>query len=136
MQALSKSERCSERPISSFPFRRVEQVKILHIFRSEPDETVQNIVKSTTNGDESKVTELYQDNIDWFRLVDDIFSHQKVVSWWWKKMTIDDWRLKIEGILSILKNAIAYIEIVFWPVVQIKREALDKTKIKSIEILK
>jgi len=57
-------------------------MKILHIFRSEPDETVQKIVKSTTNGDESKVTELYQDNIDWSRLVDDIFSHQKVVSWW------------------------------------------------------
>ena len=57
-------------------------MKILHIFRSEPDETVQNIVKSTTNGDESKVTELYQDNIDWSRLVDDIFSHDKVVCWW------------------------------------------------------
>ncbi len=57
-------------------------MKILHIFRSEPDETVQKIVKSTTNGDESKVTELYQDNLDWSRLVDDIFSHEKVISWW------------------------------------------------------
>jgi hypothetical protein len=82
MQALSKSERCSEKPTSSFRFRRVNPMKILHIFRSEPDETVQNIVKSTTNGDESTVFELYQDNIDWSRLVDDIFSHQKVVSWW------------------------------------------------------
>jgi hypothetical protein len=35
-----------------------------------------------------------------------------------------------------IKKSIAYIEIVFWPVVQIKREALDKTKIKLIEILK
>ena len=57
-------------------------MKVLHIFRTEPDETVKNIVKSTTNGDESKVFELYQDNIDWSRLVDEIFSHQKVVSWW------------------------------------------------------
>ena len=57
-------------------------MKILHIFRSEPDETVQNIVKSTTNGDESKVVELYQDNIDWSRLVDDIFLPHTVVSWW------------------------------------------------------
>ena len=57
-------------------------MKVLHIFRSEPDETVQKIVKSTTNGDQSEVTKLYQDNIDWFRLVDDIFSHEKVISWW------------------------------------------------------
>lgn len=57
-------------------------MKILHIFRSEPDETVRNIVQSTTNGDESKVVELYQDNVDWARLVDEIFSHEKVVSWW------------------------------------------------------
>ena len=57
-------------------------MKILHILRSEPDETVQNIVKSTTNGDESKIMELYQENIDWSRLVDDIFSHDKVISWW------------------------------------------------------
>ena len=57
-------------------------MKVLHIFRTEPDETVKNIVKSTTNGDESIVLELYQDNIDWSRLVDEIFSHQKVVSWW------------------------------------------------------
>jgi hypothetical protein len=57
-------------------------MKFLHIFRSEPDETVRNMVKSTTNGDESKVTELYQDNIDWSRLVDDIFAHEKVISRW------------------------------------------------------
>jgi len=82
MQLPNKSARCSEKPTSLFLSRRVKQMKVLHIFRSEPDETVQKIVKSTTNGDQSKVTELYQDNIDWFRLVDDIFSHEKVISWW------------------------------------------------------
>ena len=82
MQLPNKSARCSEKPTSSFLFRRVKQMKVLHIFRSEPDETVRKIVKSTTNGDQSEVTKLYQDNIDWFRLVDDIFSHEKVISWW------------------------------------------------------
>ena len=57
-------------------------MKILHIFRSEPDETVQEIVKSTTNGDESKVVQLYRDNVDWSCLVDDIFAYEKVISWW------------------------------------------------------
>ncbi len=57
-------------------------MKILHIFRTEPDETVENIVKTTTNGDESKVLELYKGDIDWSRVVDDIFSHEKIISWW------------------------------------------------------
>ena len=57
-------------------------MKILHIFRTEPDETIKNIVVTTTNGDESKKAELYKDEIDWFRLVDDIFSHDKIICWW------------------------------------------------------
>ncbi len=57
-------------------------MKILHIFRTEPDETVENIVKTATNGDESKVLELYKGDIDWSRVVDDIFSHEKMISWW------------------------------------------------------
>jgi hypothetical protein len=60
----------------------VKQLKILHIYRSEPDETVQIMAKSITNGDESKVVELYQDNFDWSHLVDDIFAHEKVITWW------------------------------------------------------
>lgn len=57
-------------------------MKILHILRSEPDTTVKNIVASTTNGDESKTTELYKGDIDWSRLVDDVFSHDKIICWW------------------------------------------------------
>ncbi len=57
-------------------------MKILHIFRTEPDETVENIVVTTTNGDESKAAELYKGEIDWSRFVDDIFSHDKIICWW------------------------------------------------------
>ena len=57
-------------------------MKILHILRSEPDATVKDIVSTTTNGDRSKTTELYAGNIDWSRLVDDIFSHDKIICWW------------------------------------------------------
>jgi hypothetical protein len=57
-------------------------MKILHILRTEPDDTVKHIVASTTNGDQSKTAELFRDDIDWSRLVDDIFSHDKVVCWW------------------------------------------------------
>jgi hypothetical protein len=57
-------------------------MKILHILRTEADETVNNIVASTTNGDQSKTAELYKGEIDWSLLVDDIFSYDKVVCWW------------------------------------------------------
>ena len=57
-------------------------MKILHILREEPDATIKDIVASTTNGDQSKTTELYSGDIDWSQLVDEIFSHDKVICWW------------------------------------------------------
>ena len=57
-------------------------MKILHILRAELDDTVKDIVASTTNGDQSKTVELYSGEIDWSCLVDDIFSHDKVICWW------------------------------------------------------
>ena len=57
-------------------------MKILHILRSQPDETVEKIVASTNNGDEAKTAALYKSDIDWSHLVDDIFSHEKVICWW------------------------------------------------------
>ena len=57
-------------------------MKILHILRTEADQTVKDIIVSTTNGDQSKTAELYTGDIDWARLVDDIFSHDKIICWW------------------------------------------------------
>ena len=50
--------------------------------RTAPDETVDNFIKTSTNGDRAKISELYKGDIDWSCLVDDIFSHDKVISWW------------------------------------------------------
>jgi hypothetical protein len=57
-------------------------MKILHILRTDPDETVESLIKISTNGDQAKTAELYKSDIDWSRLVDDIFSYDKVISWW------------------------------------------------------
>jgi hypothetical protein len=57
-------------------------MKILHILRTEPDETVKEMVALTTNGDQSKTAELFKGDIDWSQLVDDIFSHDKIICWW------------------------------------------------------
>ncbi len=62
--------------------------KILHILRSEPDETVASLV-SAMGGDDggTKVVCLYLDSVspapvDWDRLLDDIFNHDQVICWW------------------------------------------------------
>ena len=59
-------------------------MKILHILRTRPDITVEKLMQGATNGDRSKVTALYefQDEQDWSKLVDEIFSNDKVISWW------------------------------------------------------
>ena len=59
-------------------------MKILHILRTRPDDTVEKLMQEATNGDRSKVTALYefQNDQDWSKLVDDIFSNDKVISWW------------------------------------------------------
>jgi uncharacterized membrane protein YvbJ len=57
-------------------------MKILYLLRSQPDVTVEKFMQTITNGDQAKVTELYEDTIDWSQLVDDIFEHDKVISWW------------------------------------------------------
>ena len=59
-------------------------MKILHILRTRPDVTVEKLMQGSTNGDRSKVTALYdyKDDQDWSKLVDEIFSNDKVISWW------------------------------------------------------
>lgn len=58
-------------------------MKILHILRSEPDETVERLIGNMSDeDDEITVKSLYKKEIDWDRLVDDIFSHEKIVCWW------------------------------------------------------
>lgn len=57
-------------------------MKILHILRSEPDGNVEKFMDVITDGDESKVQALYKADINWSTLVDDIFSHDKVICWW------------------------------------------------------
>jgi uncharacterized membrane protein YvbJ len=57
-------------------------MKILYIPRTQPDVTVEKFMQTVTNGDQSQVRKLYEDKIDWSKLVDDIFDHDKVISWW------------------------------------------------------
>ncbi len=57
-------------------------MKILYILRTRPDVTVEKFMRTVTNGDQADVRALYEENMDWSKLVDDIFEHDKVISWW------------------------------------------------------
>ena len=62
----------------------IMRMKILHILRTRPDVTVEKLMQGATNGDRPKVTALYElkDDQSWSKLVDEIFSNDKVISWW------------------------------------------------------
>jgi len=53
----------------------------LHILRSEPDDQVRELIRATTTGRCCRI-DLYGEAIDYDRLVDDLFSHDRVISWW------------------------------------------------------
>ena len=53
----------------------------LHILRSEPDEEVRELIRAVTSG-EAKTVDLYDDATNYDDLVEEIFSHDHVISWW------------------------------------------------------
>jgi hypothetical protein len=57
-------------------------MKLLNIIRSEPDDTTKTFIESFSKDEGAKKVVLYEGNIDWSELVDDIFSYDKVVCWW------------------------------------------------------
>ena len=57
-------------------------MRTLHILKSEPDNTWERIIEHLTEKEEATVQPLFQGNVDWERLVDDIFAHDKVICWW------------------------------------------------------
>ena len=61
--------------------------KVLHILKSEPDETITRVIEAQSVKAEVAVVSLYRDEIsgnavDWSRLVEDIFAYDRVICWW------------------------------------------------------
>ena len=57
-------------------------MKVLHILRSEPDEMTRNLILQTFEDAQNIEIPLYQENVDFDELVANIFSSDKVISWW------------------------------------------------------
>jgi hypothetical protein len=57
-------------------------MKTLHILRSEPDALVRRFIDGMSHGEKGKEVPLYRGNVDYDRLVQDIFQSDKVICWW------------------------------------------------------
>jgi len=56
-------------------------MKVLHILKSEPDETVAGFLEAFSDQEVTTVR-LYDGDVDWETLVEEIFSHDKIICWW------------------------------------------------------
>ena len=57
-------------------------MKILNVYRSQPDEVVQKLVEIVTRDRESDSFDLTVDSPDYDALVDKIFSADQTICWW------------------------------------------------------
>lgn len=57
-------------------------MKILHILRSEPDEITRGFIRQTYEDAQNVEIALHEDQINYDELIAEIFSSDKVISWW------------------------------------------------------
>jgi hypothetical protein len=57
-------------------------MKILHILRSKPDDVVKKLMEEVSRREQSKEVPLYEGDVDYDRLVKEIFESDQVISWW------------------------------------------------------
>lgn len=55
---------------------------VLNIVRSEPNNMIKKCIEAFSENKEDKVVVLYDEDVEWTGIVDDIFSHDKVICWW------------------------------------------------------
>ena len=61
--------------------------RTLHILRKPPVETIRRLIDEYYLDDWASVVCLYEDDVsgrpvNWLRIVDDIFAHEKIICWW------------------------------------------------------
>ncbi len=60
----------------------VLNMKILHVYRSVPNNTTKKLVEVVSKDNESVNFDLNIDNPDYHKLVDMIFDADKTICWW------------------------------------------------------
>ncbi|MGD1074588.1 MAG: hypothetical protein ABR903_00705 [Thermodesulfovibrionales bacterium] len=56
-------------------------MKIFYILKSAPDETIRKIIERQSQRNEMKLLVLDADEFSYERIVEDIFTYDKVISW-------------------------------------------------------
>lgn len=57
-------------------------MRLLHILKSETDEDTRTLMGILSEGEETNILCLYEEDADYERLIDMIFEHDRVISWW------------------------------------------------------
>lgn len=57
-------------------------MKVLHVYRSEPDATVKKLVEIVSRDREADTFNLNVDSPDYGQLVDKIMAADKTICWW------------------------------------------------------
>lgn len=57
-------------------------MKILHIFKSEPDTETRQLADALSEGREATETALYSGDVDYDDLVRRVFENDQAVCWW------------------------------------------------------
>ena len=57
-------------------------MKILNVYRSEPDDTTKKLVEIVTRDREADTFDLNVDDPDYSELVDKIFEADQTICWW------------------------------------------------------
>ena len=70
-------------------------MKILHILNDGPSELSDKIIDAQTKENQVKVVSLPKREVSYEELVDEIFSHDRVVSWQNNKLQIINWLIKL-----------------------------------------
>ncbi len=57
-------------------------MKLLYIYKSEPDETTKVLAKKLAEGNQVVEFKLFGEDVDYGKLLDLVFEVDKVVTWW------------------------------------------------------
>ncbi len=57
-------------------------MRILHVFKSEPDETTKTLMEPSLEGHEVQEFEMYKADVDYDKFIDLVFKHDKIICWW------------------------------------------------------
>jgi len=57
-------------------------MKVLHIYKTQPDEMTKTLVRTLSEGEQVTEFDLFRGDVDYEKLLDLIFDHDKVITWW------------------------------------------------------